>query len=176
VKRSDVMLVSDIARRAPKIPTLTVLTAGVAALCVATATPIANADNNRLNNGVAQSVYVIKRQAGCTTDLKNNPALELAAQRHADDVLNNRALDGDIGSDGSTAQARAQAAGYRGTVAETVAILPSASINDIDILGNWYYRPDYFAIMSNCANTQIGVRSSNSADRSVAVAVYGQPG
>jgi hypothetical protein len=99
----------------------------------------------------------------------------VAAQRHAEDVLNNRALDGDIGSDGSTVQARAQAAGYRGTVAETVAVLPSFAINGIDILGNWYYRPDYYAIMSNCANLQIGVRSVNSSDRSVAVAVYGQP-
>jgi hypothetical protein len=29
--------------------------------------------------------------------------------------------------------------------------------------------------MSNCANLQIGVRSVNASDRSVAVAVYGQP-
>jgi hypothetical protein len=29
--------------------------------------------------------------------------------------------------------------------------------------------------MSNCANTEIGVWSENSLDRSVAVAVYGQP-
>jgi uncharacterized protein YkwD len=169
------MRVSDIARHAATLPTLAVFGAGIVALRTVTAAPTANADNNRLNNGVAQSVYAIKRQAGCTTDLKNNPALELAAQWHADDVLNNRALDGDIGSDGSTAQGRARAAGYNGTVAETVAILPSSSINGIDILGNWYYRPDYYAIMSNCANTQIGVRSVNSPDRSVAVAVYGQP-
>jgi hypothetical protein len=105
-----------------------------------------------------------------------NRTLNLAAQRHAQDVLNNHALDGDIGSDGSTPQDRAQGVGYRGTVAETVAILPSLAINGIDILGNWYYRPDYYAIMSNCANLQIGVWSLNSLDRSVAVAVYGQPG
>jgi uncharacterized protein YkwD len=170
------MTVSDHARHAAALTTLAVFSATIVALGAITATPIANADNNRLNNGVAQSVFAIKRQAGCNTDLKMNNALNLAAQWQADDILNNRSLDGDIGSDGSTVQSRAQAAGYRGTVAETVAILPSASINGIDILGNWYYRPDYFAIMSNCANTQIGVRSSNSADRSVAVAVYGQPG
>jgi uncharacterized protein YkwD len=169
------MKVSDTARYSAALSRLAVLSAGIVTLCAVTAAPTANADNNRLNNGVAQSVYVIKRQAGCTTDLKPNPALELAAQWHADDVLNNRALDGDIGSDGSTVQGRARAAGYNGTVAETVAILPSSAINGIDILGNWYYRPDYFAIMSNCANTQIGVRSVNSPDRSVAVAVYGQP-
>jgi len=133
-------------------------------------------NNQRLNNGVAQSVYVIRHQAGCTTDFTMNRTLNLAAQRHAQDVLNNHALDGDIGSDGSTPQDRAQGAGYRGTVAETVAILPSLAINGIDILGNWYYRPDYYAIMSNCANLQIGVWSLNSLDRSVAVAVYGQPG
>jgi hypothetical protein len=32
------------------------------------------------------------------------------------------------------------------------------------------------AIMSNSANSQIGVWSLNSLDRSVVVAVYGQPG
>lgn len=171
------MTVSDLARHAAAFPTLAAFSATIVALSATTCTPVANADNNRLNNGVAQSVYSVKRQAGCTTDLKTNPALELAAQRHADDVLNNRALDGDIGSDGSVVQARAQAAGYRGTAAETVAILAANSINGLDILNNWYYRPDYFAIMSNCANTQIGVRtSSNSFDRTVTVAVYGQPG
>ena len=175
MQKSHVMTVSAIGRPAATLPARAVLGASMVALCAVTAAPTANADNNRLNNGVAQSVYAIKRQAGCTTDLRPNPALELAAQWHADDVLNNRALDGDVGSDGSTVQDRARAAGYNGTVAETVAVLPSFAINGIDILGNWYYRPDYFAIMSNCANTQIGVRSSNSADRSVAVAVYGQP-
>jgi len=169
------MKVSDVARHAATLPKLAVLGAGIFTLCAVTAVPLADADNNRLNNGVAESVYGIQRQAGCTTNLKTNPALELAAQWHADDVLNDRSLDGDIGSDGSTVQDRGRAAGYKGTVAETVAILPSAAINGIDILGNWYYRPDYFAIMSNCANTQIGVRSVNSPDRSVAVAVYGQP-
>ena len=36
--------------------------------------------------------------------------------------------------------------------------------------------PQAFAIMSNCANTAIGVWSENSLDRSVVVAVYGRPG
>jgi hypothetical protein len=36
-------------------------------------------------------------------------------------------------------------------------------------------QPPYFAIMSNRANTQIGVWSENSLDRTVVVAVYGQP-
>jgi hypothetical protein len=137
--------------------------------------PVATADNSRLNNGVVTNVDTIKKHAGCTTDLRINPQLQLAAQWHTVDLLNNRDLDGDIGSDGSTVQDRARSAGYNGTVAETVAINQSLAINGLDIMGNWYYRPDYYAIMSNCANTQIGVWSENSLDRSVVVAVYGKP-
>jgi uncharacterized protein YkwD len=137
--------------------------------------PIANADNRRLNSSVAANVYTIQHQAGCTTDLKISPQLQLAAQWHADDVLVNRALDGDIGSDGSTVQDRANAAGFKGAASETVAINPALAISGIEIMNDWYYRPDYMAIMSNCANSQIGVWSENSLDRTVVVAVYGTP-
>jgi uncharacterized protein YkwD len=139
-------------------------------------TPVANADNTRLNNGVVANVYTIQHQHGCTNDVKINPQLRLAAQRHADDVLNNRDLDGDIGSDGSTVQDRANAAGFKGVAAQTVAINPALAINGVEIMNQWYYRPDYMAIMSNCANSQVGVWSENGLDRSVVVAVYGQPG
>ena len=132
-------------------------------------------NNKRLNDGVVANVYTVQHQAGCTNDVKTSPQLQLAAQRHTDDVLNNRDLDGDIGSDGSTAQSRAAAAGYSGTVAETVAINPALAISGIELINQWYYNPAYKAIMSNCANTQIGVWSENSLDRTVVVAVYGQP-
>ncbi|MDT5368414.1 MAG: hypothetical protein QOC62_2845 [Mycobacterium sp.] len=132
-------------------------------------------NNHRLNDGVVANVYTVQHQAGCTNDVKINPQLQLAAQWQTHDVLNNRDLDGDIGSDGSTAQSRAAAAGYRGTVAETVAINPALAISGIELINQWYYNPAYFAIMSNCANTQIGVWSENSLDRTVVVAVYGQP-
>jgi hypothetical protein len=149
--------------------------AGIVASGAVTLTPVANADNLRLNQGVITNVDTIKKQAGCVTDLKLNLQLQAAAQRQADDMLNNRDLDGDVGTDGSTVQDRARAAGYNGKVAETVATIGSLAINGIDIMGNWYYRPDYMAIMSDCGNTQIGVWSDNSFNRSVTVAVYGQP-
>src|SRR5260370_35283779 len=98
----------------------------------------------------------MQHQAGCTNDFKPNRQLQLAAQWHTHDVLNNRNLDGDIGSDGSTPQDRANAAGYRGKVAETVAINPALAISGIELMNQWYYNPADFAIMSNCANTQIG--------------------
>ncbi|HWH66110.1 MAG TPA: CAP domain-containing protein [Gaiellales bacterium] len=161
------MKVSDALRL---LPVLAVTGAAVAAM------PTANADNKRLNDGVVANVYTIQRQHGCPTDIRINRQLQLAAEWHANDVLNNRALDGDLGSDGSTAQDRANAAGFTGTVAETVAINPALAISGVEIMNQWYYRPDYMAIMSNCANSQIGVWSQNSFDRSVVVAVYGQPG
>jgi uncharacterized protein YkwD len=142
---------------------------------IASAAPGVPGDNARLNNGIVVNVDTVKKKAGCTTDLHINPQLVSAAQQHTVDVLNNRNLEGDIGSDGSTVQDRARGAGYHGTVAETVAINQSLAINDLDVMGNWFYRPDYYAIMSNCANTEIGVWSENSFDRSVLVAVYGQP-
>ena len=137
--------------------------------------PNAVADNNRLNDGVVANVYTIQHQAGCTDNLTISPQLQLAAEWHANDMLNNRDLDGDIGSDGSTPQDRANAAGFNGVVAETVAIYPALAINGIEIMNQWYYRPDYTAIMANCANSKMGVWSVNTLDRSVVVAVYGQP-
>jgi hypothetical protein len=138
-------------------------------------TATAFADNSRLNNGVVANIYTIQHQAGCTNDVKINPQLRLSAQWHAIDVLNNRDLDGDIGSDGSTAQDRANAAGFAAKAAETVAINPALAISGIEIMNQWYYNPAYMAIMSDCANTAIGVWSENSLDRTVVVAVYGRP-
>jgi hypothetical protein len=73
------------------------------------------------------------------------------------------------------AQDRANAAGFNGVASETVAINPALAISGIEIMNQWYYRPDYMAIMSNCANTQIGVWSESGLDRTVVVAVYGRP-
>lgn len=169
-------------------PLRTGLTASTATVLLAIGTtpaaPAAQADNDnntlipnnsRLNSSVVANVYTIQRQAGCDTDVANTPALEQAAQRHARDVLNNRALNGDIGSDGSTPQDRANAAGFQGNVAETVAINPALAISGIELLRQWYYNPDYLRIMQDCNNSLMGVWSENSLDRTVVVAVYGQP-
>ena len=136
--------------------------------------PVAHADNKRLNDSVVANVFTVQHQAGCTNDVKINPQLQLAAQWHTLDVLNNRNLDGDIGSDGSAPQGRANAAGFHGTVAETVAINPAVAISGVELMNQWYSNPAYFAIMSNCANSQMGVWSENRPDRTVVVAVYGR--
>lgn len=159
----------NIARRCA--PALPVVALAVGAVLAA---PHANADNRRLNDGVVANVYTVQSKAGCETEIKINPKLRLAAQWHTNDVLNNRALNGDIGSDGSTVADRARNAGYAGAVAETVAINPALAISGIELINQWYHRPDYHAIMADCSNVHIGVWSESQLDRTVVVAVYGK--
>ena len=150
---------------------------------VACSAPLALADNGntvvpnnaRLNNSVYVNINTAQRQNGCTTDSKMDNRLTDAARRHTLDVLNTPDINGDVGSDGSTPQDRARDAGFRGRAAETVAIVPSLAINGIQILGQWWWDPPSRALMQDCANTAIGVWSENSLNRSVLVAMYGQP-
>ena len=154
-----------------------VLPAGIVVLGTAVlAAPVAQADNKRLNSAVVSAVYTLQHQAGCTNDVIRDNALTLAAEWHAEDMMNNRNINGDTGSDGSTPQDRANAAGFRGRAAETVAINPAIAISSLELVNQWYYNPDDMAIIRDCANTSIGVWSDNSMDRTVVVAVYGQPG
>jgi uncharacterized protein YkwD len=141
----------------------------------ALATPAGRADNTGLNNAVISGVYTLQHQAGCTNDVIKNNALTLAAEWHADDMMANRNINDDIGSDGTSPQDRASAAGFNGKAAETVAINPAISITSLELINQWYYNPDDMAIIRDCPNTAIGVWSDNSLDRTVVVAVYGQP-
>lgn len=144
----------------------------VAALVLATP---AAADNKRLNESVFGNIYTAQKLNGCPVAAQRDHRLDAAAQRHALDLLNNRAIDGDIGSDGSTVSDRAAAAGFVGKVSETVAINPALAINGIEILDRWWPDPVARTTMQNCANISIGVWSENALDRTVVVAVYGQP-
>jgi uncharacterized protein YkwD len=124
---------------------------------------------------VFANIYTAQKQNGCLTEPKLDGRLVDAARRHALDVLNDPNINGDIGSDGSNPQDRANGQGFNGQVAETVAINPALAISGIEILGQWWYDPPSRAAMQDCANTAIGVWSENSLARSVVVAVYGQP-
>jgi hypothetical protein len=145
------------------------------ALVPTVAAPAAQADNSRLNNSVFANIYTAQKQNGCITDPKPDGRLVDAARRHTLDVLNNPDINGDIGSDGSSPQDRANGTGFVGKVAETVAINPAIAISGIEILNQWWWDPPSRATMQDCANTAIGVWSENSLTRTVVVAVYGQP-
>jgi uncharacterized protein YkwD len=151
------------------IPLLAVVAGGVAV-------PSAHADNKRLNESVFVNIDTAQKQNGCPGNPRLDGRLVEAARVHTLDVLNNRDLDGDIGSDGSSPQDRANRAGFVGKAFETVAINPAIAISGIEILNQWWYDPPLRAIMQDCSNTTIGVWSENSLDRSVVVAMYGQPG
>jgi uncharacterized protein YkwD len=132
-------------------------------------------NNSRLNDSLAQGVYILQHQAGCTNDVNLNPQLNQAAQWHADDLMNNRALDSDIGTDGSTPQDRANAAGFPGTVAETVTINPAISISSMELINRLHDDPNSLAIIKDCSHSVMGVWSENSLDRTVVVVLYGHP-
>jgi hypothetical protein len=137
--------------------------------------PFAHADNKRQLRSIFIDIYTAQQRAGCKTDPRLDARLVEAARLHTLDVLGNRVLNGDIGSDGSTPQDRANGQGFTGKVAQTVAINPALAISDVEILNQWWYDPPSRAIMQDCGNTALGVWSENSLDRSVVVAVYGQP-
>lgn len=61
-------------------------------------------------------------------------------------------------------------------MAETIATNPALAISGIEILNQWWYDPRSRAIMQDCSNMAIGVWSENGLDRTVVVALYGQPG
>jgi len=167
--------ISNAYRRVPLSLRAVAATVLLVAATTPFATPQAHADNNRLNKSVAQMIGIVQYKAGCRTKLTIDPRLQLAAQWHTVDVLTNRDLDGHLGSDGSTPQARAAAAGYPGEVQETVAVNPALAISGLELINQWYWNADDLSVMSNCANTQVGVWSENSLDRTVVVAVYGRP-
>ena len=150
---------------------------GVSLLVVAAAVsaPAAHADSKTTQRRCSSERLHDSKPGRLHDESQPQSELQLAAQWHTDDVLNNRSLDGDLGSGGSTPQDRAKASGFRDTVADTVAINPALAISGIELINQWYYNPDYLAIMRDCANTVIGVWSESLLDRTVVVAVYGQP-
>lgn len=89
-------------------------------------------------------------------------------------MLNNRNINDDIGSNGSTPQDRANAARLHGRATQTDATNPALSISSLELIKQLYYDPESLAIVRDCADTARGVRSVNSVDRTVVVAVYGQ--
>jgi uncharacterized protein YkwD len=137
--------------------------------------PSAQADNKRLNQSVFSNIYTAQYQNGCQVEPRLDARLSEAARRHSLDVRDHLEISGDIGSDGSSPQDRANAAGFVGKVSQTVAINPALAISGIEILNQWWNDPVARAIMQDCSNTAIGVWSENSIARSVVVAVYGQP-
>lgn len=86
----------------------------------------AAADNKRLNDGGGQRLHgeETERLRHRYSDQPTAAARRAVARQRR---LHNRTMDGDLGSDGSTVQDRADRAGYQGVVSQTVAINPRHS-------------------------------------------------
>jgi uncharacterized protein YkwD len=164
---------TGISRRRKLAAFLPVVVIAAGALSVS---PVAHADNKRLNSSVFANIYTAQQLNGCTTEPRLDGRLVDAARRHTLDVLDHDDVNGDIGSDGSTVQDRARDAGFPGRAVETIAVNPALAISGIEILNQWWPDPVSRATMQDCSNTSIGVWSENSINRTVVVAVYGQPG
>ena len=52
-----------------------------------------------------------------------------------------------------------------------MAINPALAISGIELINQWYHSPADFAVMCDWTNSQIGVWSESSPDRTVVVAV-----
>jgi hypothetical protein len=164
---------TGISRRRKLAAFLPVVVVAAGALSVS---PVAHADNKRLNSSVFGNIYTAQQLNDCTTEPRLDGRLVDAARRHTLDVLDHDDVNGDIGSDGSTVQDRARDAGFPGRAVETIAVNPALAISGIEILNQWWPDPVSRATMQDCSNTSIGVWSENSINRTVVVAVYGQPG
>jgi hypothetical protein len=103
----------------------------VSAVAVA---PAVQSDEERLNYGVVAEMHTVQHQSDCATGVFVHPQLRLANQWNTDDVLTNRNLYGDIGSDGTTQQDRANAARFGGVVAKAAAIYPALAISGCELI------------------------------------------
>ncbi|WP_165606954.1 CAP domain-containing protein [Mycobacterium mantenii] len=100
----------------------------------------------------ATAVYngINQLRAGCGP-ISDDPRLTEAAQGHADDMLRN-GVNGHIGSDGSSPQARITAAGYRSRYSGEIVFWGTGSAaTPRQALDMWMQSPPHRDIILNCA-------------------------
>jgi uncharacterized protein YkwD len=107
-----------------------------------------------LGTSVYSGVNRLRQTCGVMGD---DPVLTVAAQRHANDMLEN-GVGGHIGSDGSSLQARIADAGYTrtGYTGEIVYWGTGSAATPSAALDLWMESPAHRAIILNCAFTAGG--------------------
>jgi uncharacterized protein YkwD len=151
--------------------------AGVLSICAATiamfgtvAMTPAHADDSgaAVYNGVNQL-----RPCG---PLAADPRLTAAAQRHANDMLNN-GVNGHTGSDGSSPQARDTDAGYpqMGGSGEIVYWGTGALASPAAALDGWMQSPGHRAIIENCGFTAAGFATASDGNKMTVVGDFAAP-
>ncbi len=131
----------------------------------------ARADDS--GNAVYSGVNRLRQTCGVIGD---DPRLTAAAQRHATDMLKN-GLDGHIGSDGSSPQARIADAGYTRTVytGEIVYWGTGSAATPSAALDLWMGSPAHRTIILNCAFTAGGFATAWDGNKMTAVGDFAGP-
>ena len=106
----------------------------------------------------------------------DDPRLAVAAQRHANDMLKN-GVDGHIGSDGSSPQARIADAGYTrtGYTGEIVYWGTGSAATPSAALDLWMESPAHRSIILNCAFTAGGFATAWDGNKMTAVGDFAGP-
>jgi uncharacterized protein YkwD len=106
----------------------------------------------------------------------DDPRLTAAAQRHANDMLKS-GVDGHIGSDGSSPQARITDAGYTMTsyTGEIVYWGTGSAATPSVALDLWMESPAHRAIILNCAFTAAGFATARDGNKMTAVGDFAGP-
>lgn len=125
-----------------------------------------------LGTAVYSGVNRLRQTCGVMGD---DPRLTVAAQRHANDMLTN-GLNGHIGSDGSSPQARITAAGYRSRYSGEVVFWGTGSAaNPGEALDMWMQSPPHRAIILNCAYTAAGFATASNGNKMTVVGDFAAP-
>jgi uncharacterized protein YkwD len=126
-----------------------------------------------LGTAVYSGVNRLRQTCGVIGD---DPRLTVAAQRHANDMLTN-GVDGHIGSDGSSPQARIADAGYVRTnyTGEIVYWGTGSAATPSVALDLWMGSPAHRAIILNCAFTAAGFATASDGNKMTAVGDFAGP-
>jgi len=117
----------------------------------------------------------VNRLRGACGPIGDDPRLTEAAQRHANDMLKN-GLNGHIGSDGSSPQARIADAGYRGRYSGEVVFWGTGSAANPSVaLDSWMQSPPHRAIILNCAYTAAGFATAWDGNKMTVVGDFAAP-
>jgi len=106
----------------------------------------------------------------------DDPRLTVAAQWHANDMLEN-GVDGHIGSDGSSPQARIAETGYTrtGYTGEIVYWGTGSAATPSAALDLWMGSPAHRTIIRNCAFTAAGFATAWDGNKMTAVGDFAGP-
>jgi uncharacterized protein YkwD len=146
----------------------------VFSICTAFITALDTSAARADDSGTAVYTGVSRLRETCGT-MADDPRLTAAAQRHANDMLQN-GLNRHIGSDGSSPQARITDAGYRaGYTGEIVYWGTGSNANPGVALNLWMQSPAHRAIILNCAFTAAGFATAWDGNKMTAVGDFAGP-